>query len=164
VNKNLNKQFQKINIMKKSFLVGSVAVISILFIISYAKALLPNGAPCIMDAECESGYCGYGPGQAHVCIANPCNDGYCDLTVDCFRCSEIGGYKGDCRIAECGFATERCNDKICDVNVDCFCVNQGDCGYLPCLFVNWKHLLVPVVLTVVGVAIIILIIRKVKKK
>ena len=92
-----------------------------------ASILKTNGEWCILNAECQSGWC-----VNDKCVPNPCNDGTCDLQVDCHLCEEVNGMKGDCQVSSCGFESSRCYDGICEPPVDCYCYEGGDCDSIQC--------------------------------
>jgi hypothetical protein len=143
--------------MKKLVLISAMFV---LLTMPTVFAKLQLGEPCLINEECESGWC------INVCVPNPCTDKVCNLQIDCFKCPEVNGYKGDCRISDCGFATERCSDGVCDVYTDCFCDNYGDCGYVKCLLVDWKRSLTPILITSIVVLGLVsyVVYKKIKRR
>lgn len=111
--------------MKKAVLLLSLLLVATPV---YAQ-LLPNGEPCIINAQCLSGFC------HHVCRESYCTDGTCVVQEDCHFCGLIGGMIGDCQASDCGFSTAKCDDNICETEFDCFCSSPqyGDCGPFRCM-------------------------------
>lgn len=119
-------------------------------------ALKENGETCIIDAECNSGWCN------HICIPNPCIDGKCELDLDCELCPEKNYGFGDCLESDCGFDTSRCYDGKCEVEVDCFCYNNGDCDEIQCSTGGLLNLTRIIFLVLLVVAIVY--IKKISKR
>ena len=111
-----------------NILITMILVVSIFQVQSVSASYKKNiGDSCILDAECQSGWC-----INDKCVVNPCTDGKCDLLVDCHECTIVNGKMGDCSVASCGFETSECYDGICNPYTDCFCVDGGDCDAFQC--------------------------------